>query len=61
MIGNNNYTEYEEVSPSSLNPVKAQAAFGALMRKVYAWMSLALIVTGLTAAYVANNFAAVSM
>lgn len=61
MIGNNNYTEYEEVSPSSLNPIKAQAAFGALMRKVYAWMSLALIVTGLTAAYVANNFAAVSM
>lgn len=30
-------------------------AFGALMRKVYAWMTLALVVTGLTALYVAQD------
>lgn len=30
-------------------------AFGSLMRKVYAWMTLALVVTGLTALYVAQD------
>ena len=30
-------------------------AFGALMRKVYVWMTLALAVSGLTAMYVAQN------
>ncbi len=35
--------------------------FAVLMRKVYVWMTLALAVTGLTAAYVGTNPALVSM
>ena len=35
--------------------VKATVAFPALMRKVYIWMSLALLITGLTAFYVAST------
>lgn len=34
---------------------RVQAAFPALMSKVYIWMTMALIMTGLTAFYVANN------
>ena len=56
MIDKNSFTNYEEVSASSYNPVKAQDAFGALMRKVYTWMTFALVVTGLTALFVANNY-----
>lgn len=33
----------------------ASTAFPALMRKVYVWMSLALVITGFTAYYVANS------
>jgi FtsH-binding integral membrane protein len=60
MIEKNNYTDYEEVSASSYNPTKTQGAFGILMRKVYVWMSLALVVTGLTALFVANNYNAMT-
>lgn len=60
MIEKNNYTDYEEVSASSYNPVKTQSAFGTLMRKVYVWMTLALVVTGLTALFVASNYNAMS-
>ena len=35
--------------------VRMATAFPALMRKVYNWMALALVVTGLTAYYVANS------
>ena len=34
---------------------KAAVAFPALMRKVYIWMSMALVITGLTAWIVAHN------
>ncbi len=48
--------DYEEVVSS---PIKNQAtvasAFATLMRKVYVWMALALVVSGLTAFYVAGN------
>ncbi|MCR4957963.1 MAG: Bax inhibitor-1/YccA family protein [Prevotella sp.] len=35
---------------------KAAVAFPALMRKVYVWMSMALVITGLTAWVVAHNY-----
>ena len=54
-MDNNNFADYEEVS-TSFDTVKTRAAFGALMSKVYIWMALALVVTGLTALYVASNF-----
>lgn len=44
--------DYEEVT---LTGARSQAAFSALMRKLYSWMMLALVVTGLTAYYVASN------
>lgn len=44
--------DYEEVSVAG---TRAQSAFSALMRKVYSWMALALVVTGMTAYYVASN------
>ena len=34
---------------------ETKVAFGALMRKVYLWMTLALAITGLTAAWVAQS------
>ena len=36
-------------------PIEMSEAFPALMRKVYVWMSLALLITGMTAYYVATN------
>lgn len=36
-------------------PVELSEAFPVLMRKVYVWMSLALLITGMTAYYVATN------
>ena len=60
MLEKNNYTDYEEVTTSSYQPATS-LAFGALMRKVYVWMTLALVVTGLTALYVANNMNALRL
>lgn len=57
----NNYTDFEEISNSSAPPIAMQSAFGILMRKVYTWMALALIVTGLTAYYVAGNVKLLTM
>lgn len=42
--------DYVEQIPAGL-----ASAFQTLLRKVYVWMTLALVVTGLTAAYVAAN------
>ena len=39
----------------SANRTGNLAAYSALMRKVYVWMTLALCITGLTAFYVANS------
>lgn len=36
-------------------PIEMSEAFPALMRKVYVWMSLALLITGMTAYYIATN------
>ena len=41
--------------PTEQRYIYQATAFGALMRKVYAWMTLALTVTGLTALYVAQD------
>ncbi len=49
----NNY--FNSPDDITINDVRSQSAFGALMRKVYAWMTLAMIVTGLTAYYVASS------
>lgn len=43
---------YQSVATSE---EKAAVAFPALMRKVYVWMSMALVITGLTAWLVAHN------
>ena len=43
---------YQSVAASE---EKAAVAFPALMRKVYVWMSMALVITGLTAWIVAHN------
>lgn len=48
-----NYTDYEEEMNSSSYIV--QTAFSALMRKVYLWMTFALVVTGLTALVASGN------
>ena len=51
-----NYTDYEEeMNSSSYNPTIVQTAFSALMRKVYLWMTFALVVTGLTALVASGN------
>jgi len=49
--------DYEELNYQSVTAREAEvsAAFPALMRKVYVWMSLALVITGFTAYYVATN------
>ena len=49
--------DYEELNYQSVTAREAEvsAVFPALMRKVYVWMSLALIITGFTAYYVATN------
>ncbi len=57
----NRYAGFEEITNSSVNPIALQYAFSALMRKVYTWMTLALVVTGLTAYYVSGNFKLLSM
>ena len=55
-----NYTDYEEeMNSSSYNPTIVQTAFSALMRKVYLWMTFALVVTGLTALVASGEVAMV--
>lgn len=49
--------DYEELSTavSRERELEMSAAFPVLMRKVYLWMTLALVITGLTAYYVAHS------
>lgn len=49
--------DYQELNYQSVTAREAEvsAAFPALMRKVYVWMALALVITGFTAYYVATN------
>lgn len=49
--------DYKELSNSISREreFEASAAFPVLMRKVYLWMTLALVITGFTAYYVATN------
>ena len=44
---------YQQLSAEQ--QMKVSEAFPALMRKVYTWMTLALLITGMTAYYVATN------
>ena len=57
-MNNNQQFDYEESPIYQDSPEQRTymaTAFGALMRKVYVWMTLALVVTGLTALYIASN------
>jgi len=49
--------DYEELNyrPTASREAEVAAVFPALMRKVYVWMTLALVITGLTAYVVATN------
>jgi hypothetical protein len=49
--------DYKDLSTtfSREQQLEATAAFPVLMRKVYTWMTLALVITGFTAYYVATN------
>lgn len=49
--------DFEELNyqPSASREVQLENAFPVLMRKVYVWMTLALIITGVTAYTVAHN------
>lgn len=49
--------DYEEFTNavSRDRELEMSAAFPVLMRKVYLWMTMALVITGFTAYYVANN------
>lgn len=50
--------DYEELKLDQYSrerELAMSAAFPALMRKVYVWMSLALVITGITAFYVASS------
>ena len=49
--------DYEELTNtlSRERELEMSTAFPVLMRKVYLWMTLALVITGFTAYYVANN------
>ena len=50
--------DYEELNYGALTreqQLEASQAFPALMRKVYMWMTLALVITGVTAYYVATS------
>ena len=48
------YEEFTNVVPRE-RELEMSAVFPALMRKVYLWMALALVITGLTAYFVATN------
>ena len=50
--------DYEELNYGTLSreqQLESSLAFPVLMRKVYLWMSLALVITGFTAFYVATS------
>jgi len=50
--------DYEELNVKAVSrdrELEMSAAFPILMRKVYLWMTLALVITGFTAYYVATN------
>lgn len=56
--------DYEELNYKSLSAerdLNVSQAFPALMRKVYVWMSLALVITGFAAYYVATSPAILSL
>jgi len=56
--------DYEEMNYSALSreqQLDRSLAFPILMRKVYLWMTLALIITGFTAYYVASSQSLLSM
>jgi FtsH-binding integral membrane protein len=48
------YEEFTNVA-SRERQLEMSTAFPVLMRKVYVWMALALVITGITAYYVATN------
>ena len=50
-----NYTDYELKEYAEERQWDVSAAFPVLMRKVYVWMTLALVITGFTAFGVANS------
>ncbi|MBP3774438.1 MAG: Bax inhibitor-1/YccA family protein [Bacteroidaceae bacterium] len=55
---NRNNFDYEEITSAYGNDGQTTivaSAFSALMRKVYVWMALALVVSGLTALYVSRS------
>ena len=49
--------DYEEITTAYAREreLEMSSAFPVLMRKVYLWMTLALVITGFTAYYVAHN------
>jgi hypothetical protein len=51
---NMDYEEFTNVA-SRERQLEMSTAFPVLMRKVYVWMALALVITGITAYYVATN------
>ena len=56
--------DYEELNYNTLTreqQLEASLAFPTLIRKVYLWMSLALVITGFTAYYVATSPALINM
>lgn len=54
------YEEFTNVVPRE-RELEMSAAFPILMRKVYLWMAMALVITGLTAYFVANNETLITM
>jgi len=54
------YEEFTNVVPRE-RELEMSAAFPVLMRKVYLWMALALVITGLTAYFVATNETLITM
>lgn len=56
--------DYEELNYNSLSrqeQLQSSLAFPVLMRKVYLWMALAMVITGLTSYYVATSPAILEM
>ena len=47
--------EFNYQDLSAERQFEVSEAFPVLMRKVYVWMTLALVITGMTAYYVATN------
>ena len=50
-----NYNSFETEQLVRERELEMSAAFPALMRKVYTWMALALVITGFTAYGIANS------